>query len=213
MPRRFERKPGGKQSRPEPTEWPARYVSPGRHRTRPASHRSFPRATGRPIRACHRLLVILRPRSATLIDDRMFSSAFSTRRNAAIAWTSGSLGSALMFTGMATFCSVVLKRRRSIERHGRLQILDRVVVEERAGVRRLHDGRAVELLELEMSEGWRKVVRIAERAEHRQNLPEPAVTRQTQRQRQRRLVHVGAGTDVEPAWTAIDIRESRRLIG
>ena len=88
-----------------------------------------------------------------------------------------------------------------------------MVVEERARVRGLHDGRAVELLELEMSEGWRKVVRIAERAEHRQNLPEPAVTRQTQRQRQRDLVDVGAGTDVEAAWTAVDIRESRCLSG
>ena len=45
------------------------------------------------------LLVILRPRSATLMDERMFSRAFSTRRNAAIACTSGSSGSALMLTG------------------------------------------------------------------------------------------------------------------
>ena len=92
---------------PEPTEWLARYVSPARHRTRPPWHRSFPRSTGRPIRACHRRFASLRPRSATLIDERMFSRAFSTRRNAAIARTSGSLGSALMFTGMTKFCSVV----------------------------------------------------------------------------------------------------------
>ena len=32
----------------------------------------------------------------------MFSSAFSTRRNAAIARTSGSFGSALMRTGIAS---------------------------------------------------------------------------------------------------------------
>ena len=46
-------------------------------------------------------LVIVRPRSATSSEDRMFSSAFSTRRNAAIACTSGSFGSALMSIGMS----------------------------------------------------------------------------------------------------------------
>ena len=44
-------------------------------------------------------LDIVRPRSATLIEDLMFSRAFSTRRNAAIAWTSGSVGISLILTG------------------------------------------------------------------------------------------------------------------
>ena len=64
-----------------------------------------------------------RPRSATLIEDRMFSSAFSTRRNAAIAWTSGSLGvSADAHRRRPVLKRAGLEGRRAIERHGRLQI-------------------------------------------------------------------------------------------
>jgi len=46
------------------------------------------------------MAVIVVPRSATEMDDRMFSSALRTRKNAAIAWTSGSFGSWLIVTGM-----------------------------------------------------------------------------------------------------------------
>ena len=46
-------------------------------------------------------VVMVRPRFATSIDARIFSSAFSTLRNAAIACTSGSAGFSLMSTGTA----------------------------------------------------------------------------------------------------------------
>ena len=152
MPCRLQRESGGQQS--DASRQNRRLDPSGQSTFGQDLHRidGFCERQAAPARARRRLLVIVRPRSATLMDERMFSSAFSTRRNAAIACTSGSLGSGLIVTGVAV-SGAILKCRRSIERHRGLQILDRVVVEERARVGGLHDGGRIELLDLHCPNG------------------------------------------------------------
>ena len=81
---------------------PGSTVLPAHPRTEPPSHRSFPRATVGPARACHRRF---HPPSALRnIDGRSdVLQRVQDAQNAAIACTSGSFGSSLMLTGMAPF--------------------------------------------------------------------------------------------------------------
>ena len=98
MRRRLERNSGGKQPRPSRKDarlHAFRQRSLRQDLERIDRFRERQRANSRTSSS----VPIFRPRSATLMDERMFSSAFRTRRNAAIAWTSESLGSALIVTG------------------------------------------------------------------------------------------------------------------
>ena len=104
-----------------------------------------------------------------------------------------------------------LKCRRSIERYRRFQIPRHVVVEERARVRGFHDRRAVELLELEMSEGGGRSSGLPNEPKIVRSCPNPPSRGRFSASANGISFDVRSDPDVEPSSTAVDIRESRSL--